>query len=395
MLPKEDSHSIAVADVDKELLFDVFDVAVNGIIVVDKAHRVVLWNTWMEESTSIHRCNAIDKTLIDLFPEVERQRLHQTITNALEHGASAVLSHAFNTHPLPLYHKLKRDDPIKQVIFVKPISDSNNARYCVIQINDVSAAHRREKTLREIAEQADLGRKAAEEFSKLKSGFISTVSHELRTPLTSIRGSLGLLKANVPGSLPTAAESLVQIADKNTERLLLLINDILDIEKIESGRMDYAFKDLEIQELIEQAVEVNAGYGEHKGVTLHIKACAENIRIYADLDRLMQVMTNLLSNAIKFEPSGGSVDITATCSERHIRVAVSDHGPGIPEEFQRRVFEKFAQADVSDNKNINGTGLGLAISRSIVEKHGGEIGFVTDAARGTTFYFILPLSERE
>jgi PAS domain S-box-containing protein len=225
---------------------------------------------------------------------------------------------------------------------------------------------------------------------RMKSEFVSTVSHELRTPLTSIRGSLGLISGGVAGQLPEAVKTLVGIAKSNCERLIRLINDILDIEKIESGKMTLDLQVLELKPLLEQALAANEGYGTSKDVSLNLHCPEEDLMVRADNDRLTQVVTNLLSNAMKFSPAGGIVDIIVERVESGVRVEVRDSGPGIPEEFRRRIFQKFSQADSSDTRQKGGTGLGLNISRAIVERLGGSIGFETHTGAGTTFYFELP-----
>lgn len=229
------------------------------------------------------------------------------------------------------------------------------------------------------------------EMDKMKNEFISTVSHELRTPLTSIRGSLGLLTSGTVGDLPESAYEMLNIASNNTERLLLLINDILDIQKIESGKMNFKFESLELKPFIEQAVIDHAEYGKQFGVTFVISHMLDDARIYADKDRLMQVMGNLLSNAAKFSHHGDNVEISvASHHGERLRISVSDYGSGIPVEFQSKLFERFTQSDSSDSRSKGGTGLGLSITKVIVEKHGGWINFISKEGIGSTFYIELP-----
>ncbi len=230
-------------------------------------------------------------------------------------------------------------------------------------------------------------RKRVEE---MKNDFVSVVSHELRTPLTSIRGSLGLIAGGVAGELPEKARQLVEIAAKNCERLVRLVNDMLDVEKIESGTMGFRFAALELMPLVEQAVDVNRAYAEELGVELRIEEPVEGARVWADADRVLQVMTNLLSNAAKFSPRDGTVEIAVRRGEAgRVRISVKDHGKGISPEFQPLVFERFAQADSSSTRQKGGTGLGLSISKAIVERHGGRIGFASEPGE-TTFTFELP-----
>ena len=227
---------------------------------------------------------------------------------------------------------------------------------------------------------------------RMKNEFISMVSHELRTPLTSIRGSLSLIVGGVAGEISPQAKELVKIAFKNSERLVLLINDILDIEKIESGKMDFQMEVVELIPLVEQAIEANHAYGEQFSVKFQLQS-EDNLScmtVKVDNYRLIQVISNLLSNAAKFSPPNETVTILVTRQENTVRVAVSDRGAGIPEAFRAKIFQKFAQADSTTTREKGGTGLGLSISKAIIEKLGGTIGFETETHVGTTFYFDLP-----
>lgn len=225
---------------------------------------------------------------------------------------------------------------------------------------------------------------------RMKSEFVSTVSHELRTPLTSIRGSLGLVSGGVAGALPERAKGLVEIAKNNCERLIRLINDILDSEKIESGKMPFELQPQELLPLLQQTLADNEGFAAQHQVKLALHAPRQPLKALVDSDRLLQVMTNLLSNAIKFSPAQGTVLVLLGRHAGRVRVEVSDNGPGIPEEFRQRIFQKFSQADSSDTRQKGGTGLGLAISKAIVERMDGSLGFTSRVAVGTTFFFELP-----
>lgn len=225
---------------------------------------------------------------------------------------------------------------------------------------------------------------------RMKGEFISTVSHELRTPITSIRGALGLIAGGVSGELPAQAQALVNIAHKNSERLILLVNDILDIEKIESGKMNFNMQPLQLLPLIELALEANFAYAQEFQVAYQLQHPVPGVMASVDADRFMQVMTNLLSNAAKFSPPGGTVIISMQCDGENIKISVSDRGSGIPEEFKKRIFEKFSQADSSDSRTKGGTGLGLSITKALVERMGGHVGFSSQEGVGTTFFFEFP-----
>jgi PAS domain S-box-containing protein len=222
---------------------------------------------------------------------------------------------------------------------------------------------------------------------QMKDEFICIVSHELRTPLTSIHGSLGLLANEAAGTIPQSAKRLADIAYKNSERLTRLINDLLDLEKIETGRLPLRMQPIDLAELVEQAVEASRPLAQPLGVELVFGPTLQEARVQGDRDRLIQVVTNLISNAAKFSPKNDKVLISLERRQGKIRVSVTDHGPGIPEEFRTRIFQKFAQADNAGSGHWVGTGLGLNICKSIVERHGGVIAFETVPHLATTFYF--------
>jgi len=226
---------------------------------------------------------------------------------------------------------------------------------------------------------------------RMKNEFISTVSHELRTPLTSIRGALGLIGGGTAGELPAKAQPLVDIAAKNCDRLIRLINDILDIEKIEANKMEFTIQPVELMQLVNHAVESNQAYAGEYGVNIVVSDGTQGIVVAVDEDRFIQVLTNLLSNAAKFSPKGGAIGIATQVHNDSVRVSVSDEGPGIPEAFRKQIFEKFSQADGSDTRQKGGTGLGLSITRAIVENLGGQITFETQEGKGTTFHVDVPV----
>jgi len=230
---------------------------------------------------------------------------------------------------------------------------------------------------------------------QMKTEFISTVSHELRTPLTAIRGALGMLIGGIAGQLSDEARPLLGIAHKNSERLVRLINDILDIEKLEAGRLAFNFGRHDVRPLVQQALSDITPYGQDYGVNLEFLDAPELTSSEATLDpdRFAQVMANLLSNAIKHSPAGGCVTVDLRRSGKLLEIGVQDRGPGIPEAFRSRIFERFAQADSSDARQRGGTGLGLAITRSLVQQMHGKIGFDCQPDQGTRFWLQLPLEE--
>jgi PAS domain S-box-containing protein len=234
-----------------------------------------------------------------------------------------------------------------------------------------------------------------QKLDQMKNEFVSTVSHELRTPLTSIRGSLGLVSNGVTGPIAPKAKAMIDIAAKNCDRLVTLVNDILDIEKVNCGKLVFKMRAVQVDSLLAQVIESNRPFAESLGVPLKFVPESSSTMVVADADRLSQVATNLISNACKFSPRGEAVTVSMRRVGDKVRVAVSDRGPGIAPEFRPRVFQKFAQAESSDNSQKKGTGLGLAISKAFIERMGGTIGFESTPGRGATFFFELDEKKRE
>jgi len=223
---------------------------------------------------------------------------------------------------------------------------------------------------------------------RLKDEFISTVSHELRTPLTSIRGALGLLTSGILGEVSDKAANLLRIASSNSDRLVRLINDILDLERIQSGREPLAFRSVQLGDIVRQAIDGMQPVAEAAGVQL-IHDTAQ-VEIAADGDRLIQVLTNLLSNAIKFSPPSSTVSVMLRPGASGVTLSVIDHGRGIPADKLESIFGRFQQVDASDSRQKGGSGLGLAICRTIVMQHSGRIWAERNRVRGSTFRVFLP-----
>ena len=226
----------------------------------------------------------------------------------------------------------------------------------------------------------------------MKNEFTAVVSHELRTPLTSIRGALGLIMGSMQSELSPQLSTLLDIADRNSNRLLLLVNDILDSEKIEAGSVNLNMRPLDLLPLIQQVVDSTVAYGQQFDVMFRIIPPESSAVVEADADRLTQVLVNLLSNAAKFSPQGDEVAVTLQCLGDGVRISVSDKGPGIAEDFRARIFQKFTQADSSVTRSKGGTGLGLSISKALIEMMDGNIGFDSQPGKGATFFVELPLS---
>lgn len=221
----------------------------------------------------------------------------------------------------------------------------------------------------------------------LKHEFVYTVTHELRTPLTALKGAIDVLNHLLGEDMPVRVANMIDIAMRGSDRLMLLINDLLDAGKMESGQMGFDMQATPLAPVLREAVQLNATYADQHGVTFDLREPVVNPVLYLDAGRLQQVLANLLSNAAKFSPRGGVVTLHSICTDSHVRISVTDTGEGIPSHLQPKLFQKFAQGQ-SDK---GGTGLGLNITKTIVERMGGAIGFITETGQGTTFYVDFPL----
>ncbi len=233
------------------------------------------------------------------------------------------------------------------------------------------------------------------EIDRLRKEFVSTVSHELRTPLTSIRGSLTLIDTLASEALPPKVHNLLAMARNNTERLILLVNDILDFEKLHASKTQFFFEAIDLNGEVEKAVELTQGYAVDANVSLSMDLSPDAITISLDTGKFQQVLGNLISNAVKYSEKQGTVTLRTLVAGDHVRVEVEDRGSGIPESFRTRIFEPFSQADGSASRRKGGSGLGLNITRSLVEGMRGKIGFKSQEGAGTTFWIEFPMYEMQ
>jgi len=225
---------------------------------------------------------------------------------------------------------------------------------------------------------------------KLQREFESMVSHELRTPLTSNTAALGLICSQVMGEVPEHLQELLNIAHQNSKHLSALIDDLLDIDKLNAGKMRFRFERQPLRPLLEQAMRNNQGYASSYTVSIRLGECP-SVQVRVDTMRLVQILSNLLSNAAKFSPAGERIDLFAeSIAIDRVRISVRDRGPGIADNFRERIFSKFAQADSSDTRQQGGTGLGLAISKELTEHMDGQIGFDSTPGAGACFWIELP-----
>ncbi|MGZ7030893.1 MAG: ATP-binding protein, partial [Thermoanaerobaculia bacterium] len=274
----------------------------------------------------------------------------------------------------------RRESIMAQDLFWRADGSSFPAEYSTIPVHDSEDGTALVMTFRDVTE-----RRAIE---RLKDEFVSTVSHELRTPLTSIRGALGLLKSGMLGTIEAKGQRMLEIAVSNTDRLVRLINDILDLERIASGKIELSRSLVDAYELMTSAAEGVQSLAQGAGVGIAIEPVKASLWI--DSDRITQTLTNLISNSIKFSPRGTRVSLSGEEREGIFTFRVADQGRGVPDDKLETIFERFKQVDASDSRDKGGSGLGLAISRSIVNAHGGKIWAERNGENGTVFQFTLP-----
>lgn len=241
--------------------------------------------------------------------------------------------------------------------------------------------------LRDISEQI--------ETERAKSELLATISHELRTPMTSIKGAFGLLLSNAAGEIPEKARDMLSIGYRNADRLVMIINDILDIEKIAAGEMQFDMKLLPVAQVIEEAVAANEQFADRFDVMVETEDRDLDTKVKYDFGRTLQVLTNLLSNAAKFSPPGGQVTVSVSQAGGVVRISVRDRGVGLTKEAQTEVFERFSQVSSLPQRGVAGTGLGLNIARAIMEKQGGSIGVTSTLGEGSIFFVEFPAEKTE
>jgi PAS domain S-box-containing protein len=332
--------------------------APDAMVVVNHGGEILLANLQAEKEFGYGKDELLGQNMRNIVPE---RIAEQTIANGLH--ASLVLQ--IGTE-IELIGRRKDGGEFPVEIMLSPLESAER----ILVIRDISARRKTER---------------------LKDEFVATVSHELRTPLTSISGSLGLLAGQWASKMPESAARLLTIAHTNSQRLARLLNDILDIEKLESGHVVFNLSKVAVHSLAYHTIEDNRGFAESYGVRVRLGPASVDLDVNADPDRLAQVITNLLSNAIKFSPPDGEVLVEVEQNTDFVRITVRDHGSGVPDEFKPHIFEKFAQADAANTRQKGGTGLGLSIVKQIVERLRGKIGFDNAPGGGAVFYVDLPV----
>jgi len=342
----------------------------NLAIIVESTHDAVIsrnlngeilsWNNGAENLYGYTKEEMLGKSVAIIYPPDKQAEFTDT-NEKIKKGESLRLLETTRLH--------KSGNIFPVSVVISPIKDSSGE-----VIGSCSIA-------RDITEW--------KEIERIKNEFISIVSHELRTPMTSIQGSLSLLLSGAGGALPQKAITLLNIGKQNSERLIRLINDILDISKIESGEMQFNLADVNIGLILQEAILVNQSFADNFNISIQFEQRSSEL-VHVDRDRLLQVISNLLSNAIKFS-TAPAIKVNVFNRNDKVRVEITNTGPGIPKEFHHKMFQKFMQGQMANNRSIAGTGLGLNISKQFLEKMAGTIGFDSVPDHETTFYFELPI----
>lgn len=342
----------------------VLDNVLDAIVTIDERGRIETFNRAAEQLFGYRQAEVAGHNVSLLMPEPHHSSHDGYLARYRQSGEARLVG---STRELV---GLRSDGEVFSIeLAVSQISHQGQRRFIAV-IRDISERKRIER---------------------MKNEFVSTVSHELRTPLTAIAGSLGLINGGALGEVPAAMRQMLGIAQDNSQRLNLLIDDLLDMDKLVAGKMPFDLQHQALLPLLEQALTQNQPYAQQHGVELRLLARASEARVEVDGQRLQQVLANLLSNAAKFSPAGAAVEVGVQARGAWVRVDVRDHGPGVPADFQSRLFAKFSQADASDTRQKGGTGLGLAISKELIERMGGRIGCDSVEGQGATFWFELPL----
>lgn len=344
---------------------DILEATPDAMVIIDESGKIIFVNEQMVQLFGYEKNELIGSLIEKLIPERFSGRHPENRQNSFINSHVSPMGHGMS-----LFGVRKNGDKFPVEISLSPFETKDGT---------VELA-----AVRDITERKKI--------DNLKNEFISVVSHELRTPLTSIHGAIVLLTSNVAGKQTPESLELLTIALRNSERLIRLINDILDLEKMEAGKMEFINQPYLIDDLINEAIANNEPYANKFSVKINsYESTMLPITVMVDHDKMIQALTNLISNAIKFSPVNGVVTISTSVKNNYVTIGVADNGKGIPIQFQSLIFQKFLQADSSSIRKHQGTGLGLSITKLIIETMGGQIHFKTKAHVGTTFYLTLPI----
>ncbi|VAW78432.1 hypothetical protein MNBD_GAMMA12-929 [hydrothermal vent metagenome] len=347
----------------QETFHAIIETANDAIITIDSDFVIHSWNKAAQFIFGYHKDEILGQQIFLLFAKTEHNSLRQQIDSTF------TTSDSNNTHLAEFSAINKTQQYFPSELSLASWQSDSQQHYSLV-VRDITERHK---------------------VDVIKSEFVSTVSHELRTPLTSLLGSLKLVTSGVVCAIPTTALELLEIAQSNGDRLLHLINDILDMSKLEQGHMEFHYEEAAIVNVVEEAVTLNQAYADKYGVSIQLDDVkGDYALVCTDRLRLLQVLANILSNAAKYSPKNGIVTVCISHQGSYMRISITDKGLGIPEEFQSSIFNRFTQSDSSDTRKAGGTGLGLHITKIMVEEMGGKIGFKSVTNVATTFYIDIP-----
>ena len=383
---------------DTALLRWMHDLAALGIMTTDHELNVVAWNEWLEQHTGIPAAKIIGNNLLELFPELVARRLDRQYKWALE-GQVRVLSQALHDYliRMPSVFDDEGREDMQQAVRISPLTNEGQVIGTLTIIEDVTERVAREAELQSQLQERSrlltsekLARNEAERANHLKDEFLATISHELRTPLNAILGWTQMLKG---GKLDQSnIERAVDTIYRNAKSQNQLIDDLLDVSRIISGKLRLDVRTIDLISIVNAAVESIRPAADAKGIRVHTMFDPGAAPISGDADRLQQIIWNLLTNAVKFTPKGGRVNLKVQRLDSYVEVSVSDTGAGISKEFLPYVFDRFRQADASTTRPQGGLGLGLSIVRQLVELHGGSVRATSEGdGQGSTFFVTLPV----
>ncbi|MEZ4313773.1 MAG: PAS domain-containing sensor histidine kinase [Polyangiaceae bacterium] len=341
-----------------------------AIVGTDTSGRITLWSEGAQRMFGMTASEAAAVTPVAFLDgrEVKVRAAHlSTALGRYVHGFAALVAECQGESPIEHKWTMRRSDG----------STFTGLLVAARVVGEEGALAGYAFIARDITEQRAI--------EQMKDDFVSMVSHELRTPLTAIRGALGLAAGGVAGEVPEGVGELLHIAHSNTERLLRIVNDILDLHRLESGALDLSLAPVDVLAIVRRAVELMSPVAKESDVSFLVPERARSALILADFERWVQILVNLMSNAVKYSPGGATVEIDVAVREERVRVSVIDRGPGIPEEFRARIFQKFSQAQTGNIRG-GGTGLGLSIVKSLVDLHGAAIGYEPAPGGGTAFW---------
>ncbi|MBF0341128.1 MAG: response regulator [Magnetococcales bacterium] len=383
-----------MSELDVRLLFRALEVSAVGTIVLDPEMRIVFWNDWMEKGSRLRAEQVLQKTLLEVFPELAESRISRAVESALNSGLPTMLSHRLTPTPFPLYtasEKSEGNPRMSQMVLIKAIRDTSERRFCLIQIQDITNTVSREQMLRTQAQELQAAKENAQEANKAKSDFLANMSHEIRTPMNAI---IGMSHLALKTDLNIKQRDYISKVHASAQSLLGIINDILDFSKIEAGKLAMEAVPFYLEDVLNNVANLVAMKAEEQGLEVNFQVDpGVPLNLIGDPLRLGQILINLTNNAVKFTRKGNivvSVRMVGEKEEEHrvtLHFKVEDTGIGLNEEQMARLFTAFTQADSSTTRKFGGTGLGLTISKRLVEMMHGRIWVESAPGVGSTFQF--------